>query len=252
MKRVLFVLLLLLSITNVGNAASLQDINVQLNQKEALITFFHLKNGEATLLQDGFGKAILVNTGGEGSSRELYSHLRAMDVNRVDTIIVTKEESPYNANVSYFCKRLHPEQVYRTVPKDGVTLLKDQQSLPLSTKLHLQVIKTGNDGADLLIEFGQTKLIYMSTDQSDVDLEKSLQKVSIIKVPHFGEKPLGEPFLKMTDPHAAIIFHQSQRQPNAELLEQLSEHWIDVYQLAYVSVAVKLKEDTYQLITLPK
>jgi len=252
MKQVLFVLLFLFSITHVGNAAALQDINVQLTQKEALITFFHLKNGEATLLQDGFGKAILVNTGGEGSSRELYSHLRAMGVNRVDVIIVTREESPYNANISYFCKRLRPEQVYRTVPKDGVTLLKDQQSLSLSTKLHLQVVKTSSDGADLLIEFGQTKLLYMSADQSDKDLEKPFQEVNIIKVPHFAEKTFGEPFLEMTDPHAAIIFHQRQHQPNAELLEQLKEHWVDVYQLAYVSVAVKLTEDTYQLITLPK
>ena len=62
------------------SAAVIKNVDFGLQADEVVITFLPLSDGEASLIQDGSGEAILVNTGSASSYPELNKWLQRYKV----------------------------------------------------------------------------------------------------------------------------------------------------------------------------
>ncbi len=236
---------------------------VDLKDGEIYYAFFHLPDGEATLIK-GFNGAILINTGAPASTSALFEQLEELEVEEINTIILTKQMSDYCGNTAELIDRFHPEKIAYSgkLSKTCGKEVEDNKSVKWdSDKLvdlpmggSLTVLKAEESGEMTLdIVYGNISMLYFSNssiEDEDELLQHELDP-QIIKIGDYasGKSPSGY-LLEKIDPHIGIIFNSKDKHPNEGLMERLNESWIDVYQLDQVGTTIiRLNERDYEVLS---
>ncbi|WP_053219438.1 ComEC/Rec2 family competence protein [Virgibacillus senegalensis] len=236
---------------------------IDLKKGEIYYAFFHLPNGEATLIK-GLNGSILINTGAPESARTLLEQLEELEVKEIDTIILTKQLSDYCGNTAELVDRFHTELIaYAGKMSNSCSMeVENINTKQWDTDEHVElpiggsitVLKAEETGEMTLnIVYGKTSMLYLSNstiEDEDEWLQHELDP-QIIKVGDYalGKSPSGY-LLDHIDPHIAIIFNGNNKQPNEGLMERLNESWIDVYHLNQVGTTiVRLSNSDYEVIS---
>ncbi|WP_209369038.1 hydrolase [Sediminibacillus dalangtanensis] len=239
------------------------DAMIDLKDGEVYYAFFHLPDGEATLIR-GFNGAILINTGAPSSTSALFDQLKELDVKEINTIILTKQMSDYCGNTAELIDRFHPSSI-AYAGKMSKTCGKEVEStnsvkwdtnklidLPMGGSLTvLKADETGEMTLDIV--YGKTSMLYLSNSsiEDEDDLLQHKLEPQIIKIGDYaqGKSPSGY-LLDKIDPHIGIIFTSKDKKPNEGLMERLNESWIDVYQLDQVGTTIiRLNETDYEVLS---
>src|SRR4051794_14224429 len=96
MKILLIILALFFPSSMIAKAetsitSEVKNIDLNIKEHQAAVTFLSLSAGEATLVQGPKGETILVNIGGEGTVTELEGWLTLYDVKEISTLILTND-----------------------------------------------------------------------------------------------------------------------------------------------------------------
>ncbi|UII54608.1 ATP-dependent DNA helicase [Cytobacillus spongiae] len=248
-----------------------ESIDLKLKNDEIAFTFLSISDGEAILIQHGNGENILINTGGEGTEKEIKKLLQLYDVNKISTILLTEDDRCCNSNLEwmitfYDVKQLITGDSLLNKLKEQIDLYDDvsvhswskgtkQQILP---GFHSEVLFEGSgveEGMDLAIHFFRHKILLMSSTNKSVEqqfLKKDLADINIVKIPSFArENAVSESLIKHIDPQMAIIFQSKTTKPSSELLDMLHQAWIDVYYTKkHGTVTMKFTDINYEVITI--
>ncbi|MCH1624715.1 ComEC/Rec2 family competence protein [Ferdinandcohnia quinoae] len=273
MKKVVFVFisigLLLLSLPN-KTSATIEKINIKLSDDEIAMTFLNLSDGESTLIHLPNGENVLVNTGGEGTKKELEELLVLYNVTKLTTIILTKDEPEFIANLGWLVERYKKAKIVigshfsnsLILPNNPKTLWENGDVYHFSKNHFVKVMNESKDssgslGMDLMFQFGTNETLYMTSSNSE--LEKSMQSIkglpntNILKVADFGsQRGTTERFVSYVDPQIAIIFHKRGQLPSQDVLERLNSTWIDIYYTKqFGNVTIKYNGTNYEVIPFP-
>ncbi|WP_407268672.1 ComEC/Rec2 family competence protein [Radiobacillus sp. PE A8.2] len=232
---------------------------------EIFFTFFQLPDGEASLIQTGQGKNILINTGSRASEDNLLFQMEELNITTIDYLVLTKQSEDYCANANRLAERYQISRVVHTgnlneTCKNQVTDdLKEvtwgsNDVNQLSDDLFFKVLNAEASGEmSLGISYGDTSVMYLSN--SDLEDEDELlthnYKPEILKIGDYarGESP-SEELLTQIDPHLGIVFHSKSGRPNEGLIERLNESWIDVYQLEEVGTTIiRMNLHDYEILS---
>ncbi|MFC3884216.1 hypothetical protein ACFOU2_12240 [Bacillus songklensis] len=249
----------------VVQASKIENIEFELGEDEAVLTFFHLSKGEAALLQDGFGHSILINTGHAASKREVLAMLDLFQVKKLDAIIVTRQEAGYNDNIRPLSERFSPEVIY--VPALYTGALPPVQIVEWDKGDHklfgkalmitaLREEKEPVPSMNLSIKYCENHIFYMTNYSAYTEqhlLEEKLEDVNVIKMPSLSKGDrLEEKVVEHLDPQTAIFPASNEYHLNKQFIEYLYELWIDIYFVQKMgTVSMKMNETHYEIITLP-
>ncbi len=247
----------------------IEKVDLKLKEDQMALTFLDLPSGEATLIQHGNGKTILINTGGPATTGQLNELLNMYNITHIDTVILTKKNNEYNSNMDWLASNyvignfIVGEHSTEPFVKDKKNVIKwkkgDKHTLLPDLTIH--VIQESEDiegslGMDLLLTYGNHKVLYMTS--SNIEIEKQLlnemdlSDVDIIKVPEFASKKgTSESFIEHVDPQVAIIFQKRGVPLSQGVIERLQETWIDIYLTKQLgNISIKCNKNDYEIITI--
>ncbi|WP_110112365.1 hypothetical protein [Bacillus sp. CGMCC 1.16541] len=246
-----------------GYTMKVESVDFDLSEDEAVIVFFNLSDGEATLVKDGHNHHLLINTGSERSKHELFHLMNTFGVKKVDDIIVTKPGPGFDDNLNEVVTRYSPNRVY--VPaeyKKRSDVLykswKEGTNHRYSKEISVRVLhhEGTTPSMDILVTYGENRILYMTN--GDLITEKKLSQLplsdtDVLKVANYGiGSTTSQPFLEKVDPQAAIIFESSTGRIETDLLERLYEMWIDIHYVKQTgTVAMKMTKYQYEMISIP-
>ncbi|WLR56574.1 ATP-dependent DNA helicase [Mesobacillus subterraneus] len=245
-----------------------EGVDVNLKRNELAYTFLAISDGEAALIQHANGENILVNTGGDGTFKELERLLTLFHVNELSTIILT--ENAGHENLDQIIQKYHVQRIF--TGKAGNQVLSET---PIPTEVKVQSWKQGDliklvpgltaevifdgseekEGTDISFQFFHHQIFYISSASHASEqafLAEPLKNVNIVKVPFFAAKgSFSDLLIEHLDPQLAIIFKSNSIKPDPDLVEMLHEAWIDVYfTKQHGTVTIKLTDSTYDVITI--
>ncbi|UOQ47601.1 hydrolase [Gracilibacillus caseinilyticus] len=242
---------------------AIPDVEIpQMSTNQMDMVFFNVPHGEASLLTNYQGEHILVNTASKKSQKTLFENLSKLQVDKIETIIITNQSEEYTGNLLYFIEHYQVENVI--VPsnmnvqslEEDVTIQKwklDDQ-FQLWDELALRTLDETKDGdISFLMEYGQESILFLN--DKDTAIERKLMNqtvdVDILKVAAFGSgNSPSQRFLEKIDPYMGIIFPSQTHRINESLIERLNATWIDVYFLKQSgTVFVRLNKDDYEILT---
>lgn len=251
--------------------AEIESIDIKLAEDEMAVTFFDLKSGEATLIQHGNGENILINTGGPGTSRQLKSLIAKYKVDKLKSVIVTKDDPEYTANLKWLAENFKVDEfvvgstaseLAQQITAYGANnvqkwmkgnVLQKMPGLELAV-LHEEYVNPGTEGLDLSLKFGKLKMLYMSTNDPAIEkklVQEKLSKINVLKVAEFANSGTSQAFLEYVDPQIAVIFRKKGVPPGQDVFERLQETWIDIYQTKqFGNITIKCTPDRYEVITI--
>ncbi|WLR43709.1 hypothetical protein LC087_06115 [Bacillus carboniphilus] len=273
MKKALIILCLCVLCAFESEEQAVEKVDLNLEENEIGITFLHLSKGEATLIQDWTGSNFLVNTGGEGTEKELFELLKMFGVESLQAVIVTKDTNGYVNNLASLYSTFKGSQWIsgqRNVENgnlDHYISLKEWDTWKVNESvkwqnelqfyiLHDNVSTTEHLGLDFVLTYGEHSLLYMSSANKQVEigfLNKSfLQEIDFIKVPEFGDAAgTSRKFIDYIDPNIAIIFQGEDKNPSQDVIERLYSTWIDIYTTKqFGNVSIKMNKETYEVIPI--
>jgi beta-lactamase superfamily II metal-dependent hydrolase len=244
-----------------------ENIDLQLDEEEIAFTFLDLPNGESTIIQNSEGENILINTGAPESEDELRHYLKIYGVDEISGLIITSPDSEYTGNLKYLLDNIAIDKVILPRSMSDAKLGIETDWWGKGTKselvqdLNVQVLnedysKKKHLGMDLLFEYNETYLLYMTSADKEVEnrllQQHNLSVVNIIKVGDFGnDTGTSKKFLNACDPQAAVVFHKETTQGKSLVLERLQETWLDLYLTSQKgNVTIKMKEGDYHVFTL--
>ncbi|MFT4413062.1 ComEC/Rec2 family competence protein [Fredinandcohnia humi] len=264
------VTILLSGWTNKEIETDIEKINVKLSEDEMAMTFLDMPNGEATLLHFPNGEYSLLNTGGRRTEKELREFLEIYGVNKLHSIIVTKDDHLYTSNLEWLINEYKDVNVIIGEHNKSFDDRKEINSTKWSTGelynynaiFSVHVVHEGVDeknslGMDLLFRFGNNQVLYMTSSNKDLEHkllnDKKLPSTNVFKVADFGDlKGSDEKFVDYVNPQIAVIFHKRGLLPSQDVLERLSNMWIDIYYTKqFGSVTIKFTHTDYEVITIP-
>ncbi|WP_231735290.1 ComEC/Rec2 family competence protein [Gracilibacillus massiliensis] len=233
--------------------------DLQANQLD--IIFFNVPHGEASLLKNHEGEHILVNTASKRSQKTLYQQLSKLQVDQIDTIIITNQSEEYTGNLLYFLEHYQVKKIIipNHMNENFSEHLKVEKwsinsGFDLWKDLHIQTLdETKNGDISFLMNYGQQSILFLN--DKDIAIEQKLIKqtvdVDILKVAAFGSgHSPSQQFLEHIDPYMSIIFPSQTHKINESLIERLNATWIDVYFLKQSgTVFVRLSKDDYEILT---
>ncbi|MGD6831556.1 ComEC/Rec2 family competence protein [Sutcliffiella halmapala] len=245
----------------------IENIDLKLDEEEVAFTFLDLPNGESTIIQNSNGENILINTGAPESEDELQHHLKIYGVDEISGLIITNPDAEYTGNLKYVLDNFEIDKVILPRSMSDARLGIETDWWGKGTKselvedLNVQVLNEDYSrekhlGMDLLFEFNETYLLYMTSADKEVEnrllQQHNLSVVNIIKVGDFGnETGTSKKFLNACDPQTAIVFHKETTQGKSLVLERLQETWLDLYLTSQKgNVTIKIKEGDYHVFTL--
>lgn len=256
--------LLCLHIPN-GQAAKIENIEFELSEDEAVLTFLHLSKGEASLIQDGLGHTILINTGHASAETELFRMLDLFQVDKLDAIIVTREGEGYDDNLHSVLAKFAPASIYvpntyrKTVPSGKVVKWKKESQQLFGKRLTMKVLNEESErepSIDVSIKYGENHIFYMAAYSKETEerlMKEQLEDVNVVKLPNLttGEVP-SERLIEHMDPQTVIFTFLKDIQTRSQFIEYLYELWIDVYFVHQMgTVSVKMNDSHYEIITFP-
>ena len=251
--------------SNGSTVQGASQVDFSLKEDEAAISFFPLFDGEATLLQDGTDRVILINTGSKKSRKELAYWLDFYHIKQINQVIITKQSEKYNGNVDWVTKQYQVEELI--VPKGSkelqtqhTTMWKTKDMYQLSKHIHVSVLYHEEENfpsMDFIVAFGKHQMLYMSSPASTIEqhlLMKPVRKIDLIKLANFGEgEPLSEPFLKQLNPQIGVLFSKENRTIHPDLASRLTDGWIELYDTnKRESLSIKMSPTIYDVMKFKK
>lgn len=254
-----------LNMEKVVQASKIENIEFELGEDEAVLTFFHLSKGEAALIVDGHGHSILINTGHASVEQELFGMLDLFQVKKLDTIIVTRQEEGYDDNLESLIKQFSPKTIYvpssytNTPPFSKTVKWKNGDYQLFGKGLMIQVLNEEQEevpSIDLSIKYGENHIFYMtnySKQKEEQLLKEKLEDVNVVKMPNLAKgEALSEKLVEHMDPQTAIFTAPKDLQHGSQFIEYLYELWIDVYFVHQMgTVSMKMDNTHYEIITFP-
>ncbi|MGS2776281.1 ATP-dependent DNA helicase [Robertmurraya sp. GLU-23] len=256
--------------------AEVESIDLNLKDDELAVTFLPLTNGEATLIQNGQGEHILVNTGHQDSEEELKRVLKLYKVNHISTIILTSPEEGYVGNLNMLAEFYDVKQVITSksiaekietiktgsneIQDIGIHLWAQGTKQMLVENLEAEVLYNGaskEEGLDLSFTYKSSRFLILTsmTEESNRTLLKfDLSNVNIVKIPQFAvENSINEKLLRHMDPQLAVIFQSKHLAPHQDILKLLQDIWLDVhYTKMHGILTIKFTPKNYEIISISK
>ncbi|SHN19242.1 ComEC/Rec2 family competence protein [Gracilibacillus kekensis] len=244
----------------IKSVSAIPDIP-ELQSDQLDIIFFNVPHGEASLIKNNRGEHILVNTASKRSQKTLYQQLSKLQVDQIDTIIITNQSEEYTGNLLYFLEHYQvnniiiPNHMNESFSEDlNVNKWTMDSEVELWEDLYIQTLDQTKDGdISFLMGYGKQSILFLN--DKDIAIEQKLinqtVNVDILKVAAFGSghSPSQE-FLEHIDPYMSIIFPSQTHKINESLIERLNATWIDVYFLKQSgTVFVRLSKDDYEILT---
>ncbi len=256
--------------------AEVESIDLNLREDELAVTFLPLTNGEATLIQNGQGEHILVNTGHQDTEEELKRVLKLYKVGQISTIILTSPEEGYVGNLNMLVEFYDVKQVITSksiaekietiktgsneIQDIGIHLWTQGTKQKLVQNLEAEVLFDGDskdEGLDLSFTYKSSRFLILTsmTDESNRTLIKyDLSNVNIVKIPQFAvENSINEKLLRHMDPQLAVIFQSKHLAPHQDILKLLQDTWLDVhYTKMHGILTIKFTPTNYEIISISK
>ncbi|WP_051529965.1 hypothetical protein [Anoxybacteroides tepidamans] len=235
---------------------AVKKIDLRLEDGEMAIVCLPLSNGEAMLMKNAEGKAVLINTGGKGSDKQIRTWLNRLHIGQLDTILLTDVHPDFSSSFAAYKRRYHAKQVVAGVKAKGITSVwKEGEHHTLFPHLLADVLAVDDNGRlTIRFRYGRLCLLYMASDGKAVTeklMALPLRDVNVLKVAQFAARDhLSMRLLKSMDPQAAIIFRKDGVQPDQHLLDKLYQLWIDIYQVHHSGILMmKCSLSRYEMIT---
>lgn len=217
-------------------------ILLNLNEEEAVFTFFDLSDGEAVYIENATGKTILINTGSGQSQHELKKRLDLFNVETIDHLILTGSEDHFAGNAEWLIDTYDVKALHTTKRIHAKKQLQVPSFIPLEENVEQQifpglatkVIYEPDDGAiSMFLQYGEHKILFMGYANKCIE-EKLIKRgnlnAHLLKVSEFGDnKATSQRFLDYVDPEVAIVFKRKNNKPSAQVMERLNESWIETY-----------------------
>jgi competence protein ComEC len=245
----------------------IEKIDLKLLDDEVAFTFLNFSNGEATLLQNSEGEAILINTGHLDSKEELRKYLSLYEVTSIKKIILTKLGPDYEGNLGWLASQYKVEKVIvpSSVTKQDLSVsvipidrwsegAKEEDLFGVSIDV-IQLIPSEN-AMDLSLKYGEHRFLFMSVAsqalESELIKKHPLKDVNILKVAEYANNNgTSQRLLEAVDPQVAIIFSKKNSYPSADVLERLQSTWIDIYYTKqFGNITIKCNKENYEVITI--
>ncbi|MEH7605083.1 hydrolase, partial [Priestia megaterium] len=181
MIKILLSAVLFFSFMNCSaSAAVIKNVDFGLQADEVVITFLPLSAGEASLIQDGSGETILINTGNASSYLELKKWLKRYKVKKINQLVITKQQQYYDSNVQravndYHIKRIIVPAQYQA--EFQTEKWKENDLFQLTDNIHVDVLhasKQKTAAMDLLFTIGEHRILYAMSSSDEVE-EKFLR-----------------------------------------------------------------------------
>jgi beta-lactamase superfamily II metal-dependent hydrolase len=277
MKWLLLVTAIFFPFASVVSASSfeygnVESIDLNLNDHEIAVTFLGLGDGEATLIQGPNGENILVNTGGEETSKDLREILRTYNVKEISTIIITNRQNLFVDQLTQIIPKYNVKKLISTPEitnevKNMSAPFTDVEVIPwnegtsqvLFPDLLAEVLFAGNsenEGIDFTLQFFKHRIFLMTSSSDHVEenlLKKPLDDVTIFKVPNWAkEDSLSEKLIQYVNPQISILFESEQHQPDPDIIYDLQDAWSEVFfTKKHGTITIKFTENNYEVFTFP-
>jgi competence protein ComEC len=247
-----------------------ENIDLHLNDHEAVVTFLGLSEGEAVLLQAANGKNILINMGGKGTRAELEEGLSLYDVKEISTLFLTNDDvsldkikqliSSYKIKEIITTSEISAQLTNELKTINHIPILAwgagtKKEILPDMTAEVEFVGEESNEGMDLKLQFFNHTIFLMSSNSpraEQVLMKKNLRNVNVFKIPNCSmEGPLSEQLIQYLNPEISILF-EGNNGMDTKTLRDLNEIWSEVYSTKkHGTVTVKFTENNYEVIRIP-
>ncbi|MDQ1001748.1 beta-lactamase superfamily II metal-dependent hydrolase [Neobacillus niacini] len=277
MKMLLLAAVIFFQLTLIGSASSFEYSNVEkidlnLKDQEIAVTFLGLGDGEATLIQGSNGENILINTGGEETSKDLTEILKTYGVKKISTIIITNRQNLFVDQLTQIIPKYNIKKLISTpeitnevknmpAPFIDVEVIpwKEGTSQVLFPDLLAEVLFAGNsenEGIDFTLQFFKHRIFLMTSSSDHVEenlLKKPLDDVTIFKVPNWAkEDSLSEKLIQYVNPQISILFESEQHQPDPNIIYDLQDTWSEVFfTKKHGTITIKFTENNYEVFTFP-
>lgn len=252
---------------------------------EIQIHMLDIGQGDSVLIQ-GNGKNILVDTGPPSAKQKLLDKLKKYKVEKVDLLIITHAHSDHNGNVLAILKTLPVDLVMESPALTASPIVKKYYSLMKEKKIPLKIPKAGefyeiSEGANLefltplgsfedpenvnnsslvfILSSGKIKALFTGDAESQV--EKELIRLygdklesQILKSPHHGSRTSSSDlFIKTVHPQVVLISlgaGNDYGHPHKEVLKRYQKYGVSDYRTDIGGdISVYIKDGQYQVAT---
>lgn len=259
--------------------------DISLPVGEIQIHMLDIGQGDSILIQ-GNGKNILVDTGPSSSKQKLFEKLKKYKVEKVDLLIITHAHSDHNGNVLAVLNALPVDSVMESPALTVSPIVKKYYSLMKEKKIPLKIPKAGefyeiSEGSNLefltplesfedsenvnnsslvfILSSGKVKMIFTGDAESQV--EKELVRLygnklesHILKSPHHGSRTSSSDlFIKTVHPQVSLISlgaGNDYGHPHKEVLKRYQKYGISDYRTDIGGdITICIKDGQYQVVT---
>ncbi|MFF2449979.1 ATP-dependent DNA helicase [Neobacillus sp. NPDC058068] len=254
-------------------STKVENIDLNLREDEAAVSFFGLTNGESILLQGPDDKNILVNAGGKGTKAELEAWLGLYGVNEIEALILTNngQERTLN-NLNQLIEKYNIKEIITTpdISKQLTGSLEQAKRISIVSwetgakkeilpQMMAEVQFSGNEqdeGMDLTLQFLKHTIFLMSSFSQQAEqilLKKNLKDVNILKLPnHQKEDSLSGKLIELLNPQIAILFAEEKQKLDRHILDDLHDTWSEIYVTKqHSAITIKFTKTNYEVITIP-
>ncbi|WP_246942126.1 ComEC/Rec2 family competence protein [Bacillus pinisoli] len=269
MKKVLWLFCVVIMLTGFQDhqdiPTKIEKVDLKLMGDEIAFTFINLPDGESTVIQNGKGEAILINTGNDNSKAQLKKTLDLYGVTSIQKIIITRLGEDYIGNLDWLVKEYAVKSVAvpSSITKEDLPINIPLENWDVGKKellpgLQANVLQVTDQekSMNISMKFGDHRFLFMSIASKVLEQElinqNTLKDVNIIKVAEFADNNgTSQELLEAVDPQIAIIFNKQSLYPSADVLERLQNTWIDIYYTKqFGNVTIRCTENHYEVITL--
>lgn len=252
---------------------------------ETQIHMLDIGQGDSILIQ-GNGKNILVDTGPPSSKQKLLQKLQKYKVEKIDLLVITHAHSDHNGNVSAVLDVIPVDLVMESPVLTASPIVKKYYALMKEKKIRLKTPKAGdlyeigggtniefltpitgfdnpenlnNSSLVFILSSGNVKTLFTGDVETGVEKELVYSygdklKSQILKSPHHGSRTSSSDlFIKTVYPESALISlgaGNDYGHPHKEVLNRYQKYGISTYRTdTRGDVTVFLKNGQYQITT---
>jgi len=252
---------------------------------EIQIHMLDIGQGDSILIQ-GSGKNILVDTGSPSSKQKLIDKLKKYEVAKIDLLIITHAHSDHNGNVLAVLNAVPVDLVMESPALTASPIVKKYYSLMKEKKIPLKIPKAGefygiNEGSNLefltslgsfedsenvnnsslvfILSNGKVRALFTGDAESQV--EKELVRLygnklesQILKSPHHGSRTSSSDlFIKTVQPQISLISlgaGNDYGHPHKEVLKRYQKYGVSAYRTDLEGdITVYIRDTQYQVVT---
>ncbi|WP_066061049.1 hypothetical protein [Neobacillus soli] len=278
MRHLLMLLPIFFLTTSLAEASlsipsKIENIDLNIKDHEAALTFFGLSTGESTLIQGQNGENILVNAGGKGTMKELEGWLFLYNVKKISTLILTNNRMEISdKQINQLILKYNIKEIIAT-PQLSAQLAKNLEAksktavvswgegtkkviLPELTLVVEFVGNEQNEGMDLTLQFFMHRIFLMSSYSLRAEqrlLTKNIKDAHIFKIPSGKiEDSLSEKLIQYVNPQISFLFTAKDQHTDQNILHELYDTWSEVYFAnRHGTVTIKFTDSTYEVLTIP-